>query len=310
MADEPHGRVTGTNADDHALTNCLGAAPVSTATPDSTPDHPTQRPSRTRLWLGAVVLVIVAGSLISVQALRPTPTQTAQDSGLAVGRAVGGDPGASSSRATSTGRPQLALGEMETTTTLPLPDPPPIDPYAPTPRIPLATLTIPRLNVAVTMFSGITLTAIDRGSGHWPGTPLPGDLGNMVVAGHRTLHAKPFARLDELKEGDKVIFDTVDGKRSTYAVRGTIIVPANNIGVASQHHAHTATLFACHPKGKATHRIVAKLRLLDEAGNPVDQDSALPPMDVGNRPTDSTLVIRKYDDQPQAGGDPFAGAQQ
>src|SRR5262249_50322700 len=150
--------------------------------------------------------------------------------------------------------------------------------------------------------------AIDQGAGHWPGTPTPGGLGNMVVAGHRTLHYKPFNRLDELSAGDKVIFDAVDGHRYTYEVRGIIIVPANNIGLASQPAAPTATLFACHPKGQASHRIVAKLRLLGDDGKPVDADADLPPMDVGNRSTDNTLIVRKYDGNADTGdsgnGDP------
>jgi sortase A len=200
----------------------------------------------------------------------------------------------------------------EPTTTLPLPDPPPADPYAATPRLPIGILSIPKLGVRVELMQGITLTVIDRGAGHWPGTPMPGELGNMVIAGHRTLYQKPFARLNELVPGDKVLFDTVDGKHWTYEVRGIIIVPASHIGLASQHNAHTATLFACHPKGQATHRIVAKLMLLGPDGKPVDSPENLPPLDVGNRPDDDTLIVRDYgnDAGGGGGGDPLSAAQQ
>jgi sortase A len=175
----------------------------------------------------------------------------------------------------------------------------------------LATLTIPRIGLKVDLLEGVTLTVIDQATGHWPGTPAPGGLGNMVIAGHRTVKQHPFERLDELKPGDPVIFDTADGHRYTYQVRGTIIVPASSLGIISQSDAHTATLFACHPLGQATQRIVVKLRLLDDHGQPVDPDSALPPMDVGNRPVDNTALVRAPATDPQSSDatvdDPTAG---
>ena len=98
--------------------------------------------------------------------------------------------------------------------------------------------------------------------------------------------------LGGLVAGDQVIF-TTDRGVATYEVRGVIIVPESHIGIAAQSNAHTATLFACHPKGSATHRIVAKLRLLNPDGTPADPDEALPPIEQGTDPaTDTTLVVR------------------
>jgi sortase (surface protein transpeptidase) len=112
------------------------------------------------------------------------------------------------------------------------------------------------------------------------------------VAGHRTTYSKPFADLDQLVAGDQVIFTTPEGT-FTYEVRGVIIVPESHIGIAAQSDAHTATLFACHPKGSATHRIVAKLRLLNPDGTPADPDAKLPPVEQGTDPTtDTTLHVR------------------
>jgi hypothetical protein len=66
-----------------------------------------------------------------------------------------------------------------------------------------------------------------------------------------------------------------------------------------------ATLFACHPKGSATHRIVAKLGLLGPDGRPVDDEAALPPLDVGLRPGDELLAVRDVSG-PAPVTDPFA----
>ena len=67
------------------------------------------------------------------------------------------------------------------------------------------------------MFEGIRLTTLDRGPGHWPGTAMPGELGNVVVAGHRVSHNEDFRNLDQLVPGDEVIFNTATG-RHTYHV--------------------------------------------------------------------------------------------
>ena len=43
-----------------------------------------------------------------------------------------------------------------------------------------------------------------KGPGHYPGTPLPGQIGNAAIAGHRTTHGAPFYRINELAKGDRI----------------------------------------------------------------------------------------------------------
>jgi sortase A len=261
-----------------------------------------------RAGLALLVVVLVAGIVVAARSGGDPPAADASADvpGFAVGSAI--VPG---TVVPPTSETTTASTEAPTTqTTLPLPDPPPADPYAPTPRVKVATLTIPRIGLKVDVLEGVTLTVIDQATGHWPGTPAPGGLGNMIIAGHRTVKQHPFERLAELQPGDPVIFDTPDGHRYAYQVRGTIIVPASSLGIISQSDAHTATLFACHPLGQATQRIVVKLRLLDGQGKPVDPDAALPPMDVGNRPVDSTALVRSTATEPESddtADDPTAG---
>src|SRR5688572_22535163 len=52
---------------------------------------------------------------------------------------------------------------------------------------------------------GVTLTDLQRGPGHYPGTAMPGDKGNFAVAGHRTTYGAPFFHLDQLRKGDEVV---------------------------------------------------------------------------------------------------------
>ncbi len=203
------------------------------------------------------------------------------------------DPVVAAPATTTTAPPQLQI-TATTLPPLPIPDPLPANAHADTPQIVIGKIELPRIGVTADIQEGITLTAINRGPGHWPHTAMPGELGNVVIAGHRTTYSKPFNRLNELQPGDVVTMTTADG-RFDYQVRGIVIVPGEAVDIAAQSYAHTATLFACHPPGSARQRIVAKLRLLDSTGAPVDADSALPPLDAGSQADDHTLTVRAGD---------------
>lgn len=141
---------------------------------------------------------------------------------------------------------------------LPTPVVVPVDSRGVEPTIQLGSIEIPKIGLNVSMYEGIRLTTLDRGPGHWPGTAMPGQVGNVVVAGHRVSHAKPFRKLDQLAPGDEVIFTTGDG-RFVYTVTSTEIVWPDAIRIVDQTPDRTATLFACHPPGSTRQRIVVHL---------------------------------------------------
>jgi sortase A len=145
---------------------------------------------------------------------------------------------------------------------LPVPQDSPADPYGATPAVVHGTLELPTIGVAEPLHEGVTLTAINRGPSHWPGTAMPGQLGNVVVAGHRTTYTQPFHDLDLLGPGDPLVFTMADGSAWTYELTSTEIVGPDAMHVVDQSPEHTATLFACHPKGSAAQRIVAHFRLV------------------------------------------------
>ncbi len=152
-----------------------------------------------------------------------------------------------------------------TTTLEPLPvpaDPPP--PRSKEPYVELATMEIPALSIVTPLLEGISLNTLDLGPGHWPGTALPGQLGNVVIGGHRTSHGKIFRNIDRLVPGDEVIFTTADA-RFVYAVTETTIVTPDAMYIVDQPRARTATLFACHPVGSTRERIVVHLELQPDA---------------------------------------------
>ncbi len=167
--------------------------------------------------------------------------------------------------------------ETDTTTTaagptsldpwaLPKPDPAPI-PAAFEARNQIGSLEIPAISVAQNLFEGVTLKTLDNGPGHWPGSALPGQTGNVVIAGHRVSQTHPFRDLDKLSVGDEVIFSTAQG-RNVYLVTKTQIVNPDALWIVDQTPEKTATLFACHPKGSTDQRIVVFLAYAPERSEP------------------------------------------
>jgi sortase A len=156
-------------------------------------------------------------------------------------------------------RPRV-IAPTPTTVALPKPIRIPDDPYAPEPVVQVGTIEIPKIGLTAPLFEGVTLNNIDRGPSHWTGTALPGQRGNLVVAGHRASHGQPFLRIDELVAGDEVTFD-INGTRATYRVRLDMVVAPEDTWIADQTPARTATLYACHPVGSAEKRYVVRLAL-------------------------------------------------
>jgi sortase A len=164
---------------------------------------------------------------------------------------------------TSTRPPTTTTTRPPTTTTpqLPAPEDAPADPYANVPVRQIGTIEIPKIGLLQPIFEGVWLTVVDHGPGHWPGTAMPGAVGNTTFAGHRVTHSHPFLNVDQLRYGDQVIFHMPNGD-FTYAITQILVVDPNAIWITNPTPKPTMTLFACHPKHSAAHRIVVKGNLI------------------------------------------------
>lgn len=192
--------------------------------------------------------IIVAGCATDLDAepLTPSPTTTIDEASATT---------TSTSTSTTTTVPAPT-----TLPPLPIPAPAPPEDGSTEPRLEIGSIEIPRLALTRLMFEGIRLATLDNGPGHWPGTAMPGDVGNVVVAGHRVSHNRDFRDIDQLQPGDEVIMSTMSG-RHVYRVLSTEIVKPDAMWVVDQTAARTATLFACHPPGSVRERIVVHLEL-------------------------------------------------
>ena len=148
-------------------------------------------------------------------------------------------------------------------------------------------IIIPAIDVDKTFVEGVGRDELRRGPGHYPPSPLPGQPGNVAIAGHRTTYGAPFGDLDRLVPGDVIVVETLEG-RFTYTVSGHegpsgqavghFIVPPDGTWVLEDQGDSRLTLTACHPKRSAAQRIVVTARL---ASSPTPGPE---PRFVGTRP--------------------------
>ncbi|GIH71418.1 class E sortase [Sphaerimonospora thailandensis] len=129
----------------------------------------------------------------------------------------------------------------------------------------LALLRIPRLGAdyKYAVVEGVGADELRKGPGHYPGTAMPGQIGNFVISGHRTTYAAPFNRIDELRRGDDIVVDVADA-RYTYRVDHKEIVDPTDLAVVDPVPGHPAlrpskamiTMTTCHPKYSAQQRLI------------------------------------------------------
>jgi sortase A len=189
-----------------------------------------------------------------------------------------------------------------TETTTPIEELPPPVVTAPSAGGALAQLDIPRMGLErKVVVEGVSPSNLQDGPGHFPETPLPGQLGNSAIAGHRTSHGQPFHRIDQLEVGDEITVTTLAGTY-IYVVTGQTIVSPNDyakvIPTLDPTKA-TLTLTSCHPAHSTKQRIAVFAELDIGRSSPM----TLPATAIGDEPG-SDLPGEELPDQTSATTDP------
>jgi sortase A len=134
---------------------------------------------------------------------------------------------------------------------------PPMQPVAP--RAVIGRLEIPRLNLAVMVREGADEGTLRRAVGHIPGTALPGNIGNVGLAGHRDTF---FRALRNIRKDDTIELQTTAGTYR-YLVNSTQIVTPRDVSVLRASGGDTLTLVTCYPfyyVGSAPRRFIVHAR--------------------------------------------------
>jgi sortase A len=154
---------------------------------------------------------------------------------------------------------------------------------APEAGSPLTRIVVPAIDLSTVVVEGTSPAALRAGAGHYPNTPLPGEVGNVGIAGHRTTYGRPFNRVDELEPGDEIWLITPVGDHR-YVVsdpdpdigENPWVTTPDDWGVVAASDEALLTLTSCHPKGSAQQRIIVRAELVESlpAGGYADQADA------------------------------------
>jgi sortase A len=128
----------------------------------------------------------------------------------------------------------------------------------------LTRIVIPDIDVDVVVVEGTTASALRAGAGHYPSTPLPCEIGNVGIAGHRTTYGRPFHNVDLLEPGSRITLETPIGSCTYEVTAEPFAVSPNQVDVvANTPDEATLTLTTCHPKGSARQRLIVKAKLVE-----------------------------------------------
>jgi LPXTG-site transpeptidase (sortase) family protein len=127
----------------------------------------------------------------------------------------------------------------------------------------VARLEAPTVQMNATVLEGSDDRTLDRGAGHIEDTPLPGQPGNIGIAGHRDTIFRP---LKHIQIGDPLNLTTRD-RIYHFRISSTSIVGPKDVHVLDPTNEPTLTLVTCYPFefiGRAPRRFIVQARLEDE----------------------------------------------
>jgi sortase A len=125
---------------------------------------------------------------------------------------------------------------------------------------PVGDIRIPVIGVSQVVVEGTNTPDLRKGPGHYIGTPLPGQVGNASIAGHRTTYGHPFYNLDGVKVGDPIVLTTLQGI-FVYDTTKSFVVSPNDTTVIKNAFADMLTLTTCNPRFSASTRLIVQARL-------------------------------------------------
>lgn len=111
----------------------------------------------------------------------------------------------------------------------------------------------------IAFVQGTDTTSLQKGPGHYPETPFPGEGGTIGIAGHRTTYLAPFRHIDSMKRGDRILLE-MPYATIAYRVQNTEIVDPSKVSVVRGVGYERLVLSACHPLYSADERFIVFAR--------------------------------------------------
>jgi sortase A len=123
----------------------------------------------------------------------------------------------------------------------------------------LGRIRVPRLNLQAILVEGDSRDVLDKAVGHIPGTAMPGEWGNVALAGHRDRLFRP---LRGIRVGDSIAIELSSGSFD-YEVVSTFVVASSTTEVLRPTNQRELTLITCFPfnyVGAAPNRFIVRAR--------------------------------------------------
>jgi sortase A len=142
----------------------------------------------------------------------------------------------------------------------------PLDPANfPNGIVPLGILTIGSIDLILPVMEGVDEPELRIAPGHVTQTPMIGETGNAVIAGHRNFtFGSMFNRLGEVENGDIIEFQAMNGAVTAFEVFEVIVtVPGDQIAFIQPQDEAIITLYTCTPIREATHRLLIRARIFE-----------------------------------------------
>ena len=113
----------------------------------------------------------------------------------------------------------------------------------------IARIEIPAIGLDAVVVAGVHPSDLKKGPGHYPGTPMPGQLGNSAIAGHRTTYGQPFFDLDDIESGEEIVLTTVQGRFVYRMTASEVVAPdQGDVVLTKDPTVATLTLTTCDPE--------------------------------------------------------------
>lgn len=144
-------------------------------------------------------------------------------------------------------------------------------------------LVIPSIHVDKFVVQGTAEADLSQGPGHYVDTPLPGQKGNVAIAGHRTTYGAPFYELGNLHPGDYVYLTNTAGRTFDYKVVHKEVVSPDDSAVLDDTPDAQLTLTTCNPPYSATSRLIVVARLVGRPAPPVKVTTPARPKTTGSK---------------------------
>jgi sortase A len=120
----------------------------------------------------------------------------------------------------------------------------------------IGRIVIPSIGLNIAIIQGTNTSDLQKGPGHYPATPFPGEPGTAAIAGHRTTYLAPFRDIDSLHGGNVIKLEMPYGSLD-YRVQDTKVVDPTDFAILHRTPYQRLVLTACHPLYSASQRIVA-----------------------------------------------------